>query len=84
MRIIALVFVVSSWMVPTHSFAKGASAGKGTVSASTFSAPNNKPLSIKGQANRLSMMTVLQNQQDDVNFVRIKQNFKNEILHTNF
>ena len=81
MKSTALAALISlGMMAPAMGWAKGSAQSPDAMVGSKV----QKPLSIKGQANRLSMMTVLQNQQDDVNFVKIKQNFKSEILQTNF
>ena len=60
------------------------SQAKTQFSSTKSAGKKDEPLSVKGQASRLSLMTVLQNKQDDINFVRIKQSFKNEILDSNF
>ena len=43
-----------------------------------------KPIEVKGQSRTLSMMLILKNKKDRVNFVKIRNNFRPEILGTQF
>jgi anionic cell wall polymer biosynthesis LytR-Cps2A-Psr (LCP) family protein len=43
-----------------------------------------QPLQVKGQARQLSMMLVLKNEKDSINFVRLRTDYQKEIVNTEF
>jgi len=43
-----------------------------------------KPLNVNGQSRNLSMMMVLKTDRDDINFVDVRKNYKDEIPKTNY
>ena len=45
---------------------------------------SQKALEVKGQARNLSMMLVLKNRADNIDFVKPRQNYQNEIKSTGF
>lgn len=58
---------------PSGAFV-GSSAGSG----------ERKPLKVQGQSRNLSMMLVLKGEKDKIRFGDIRENYKREILNTNF
>ena len=51
--------------------------GRGLASA-------KKPLEVRGQSRQLSMMLVLKNSKDKIEFVKVRENFEKEILNTSY
>ena len=43
-----------------------------------------QPLQVKGQARQLSMMLVLKNEKDSINFVNLRTEYQKEIINTGF
>jgi anionic cell wall polymer biosynthesis LytR-Cps2A-Psr (LCP) family protein len=43
-----------------------------------------QPLQVKGQARQLSMMLVLKNEKDSINFVHLRTDYQKEIVNTEF
>ena len=43
-----------------------------------------KPLEVRGQSRNLSMMLVLKNSKDKIEFVNVRENFEKEILNTSY
>ncbi len=62
------------------------SSGMAMASRALSSAPRGpqQPLEVKGQARQLSMMLVLKNEKDQINFVQLRTDYKNEIPTTEF
>lgn len=42
-----------------------------------------KPLEVNGQSRNLNMMLVLRNDKDKIKFVKVRENYRNEILEEN-
>lgn len=57
-----------------------AGVGFGAIGGATAS----KTLEIRGQARTLSMMLILRNGKEDVNFVKVRQDYSTEIAKTEF
>ena len=43
-----------------------------------------KPLEVRGQSRQLSMMLVLKNSKDKIQFVKVRENFEREIMNTSY
>lgn len=62
----------------------GSEAHSSTMSESNTSKEIEKPLDISGQNRNLSMMMILKNDRDEINFVEVRTNFEDEVLKTTF
>jgi|GEM_PF-6323830 len=59
-------------------------AGGGSYGGALESSGSTKATEVKGQIRNLSMMLVLKNQKDRIEFVRMRRDYRKEILETKY
>jgi hypothetical protein len=70
------VYGPCAWAKPAKP-AGGSFTGGGTATI-------DKPLKVMGQTRTLSMMLVLKNKKEKIDFIKVRQNYQNEILNTQY
>jgi len=78
--ITSFVFLLTTWA--TDCFSKNTTPVKRDYGGDT--ANIEKPLEVRGQTRQLNMILTLGSKKDEINFIKLRENYEEEILTTEY
>lgn len=82
MKFLSVIMAILVLMVGMDVYAKR--KGKARPGVLRGNQNINKVMKVRGQTRTLSMMLVLKNKKDSIEFINIKKNYREEILNTEY